>query len=211
VAEFRLHCFPESGGCYKVALMLALSGVEWEGIWVDYFRGVGETRTQEWREKVSVMGEVPVLEHEGRSRSQSGVILTYLSQKLGRFAADDREEELRWILFDNHKFTSYLATWRFLLGWVEKPDPAVVAFFRTRVEGAFKVVEAQLQGRDFLTGDKPCIADISMQGYLHHPQSEWPLEMANYPNVSAWIGRFRAMPGYKPAYELLPGARTPPK
>ncbi|WP_424810590.1 glutathione S-transferase family protein [Roseococcus sp. YIM B11640] len=208
MAEFRLHCFPESGGCYKVALMLALSGADWEGIWVDYFRGGGETRTPEWKKRVSVMGEVPVLESDGRSRTQSGVILTYLSQKLGRFQGADREEELRWILFDNHKFTSYLATWRFLLGWVKDPDPAVVAFFRTRVENAFRVVEAQLEGRDFLLGAEPCIADISLQGYLHYPREEWPLDMSAYPRIEAWIGRFRAMPGYKPAYELLPGART---
>lgn len=210
MAEFGLHCFPESGGCYKVALMLALSGADWEGTWVDYFKGE-ETRTPEWRQRVSVMGEVPVLEDQGRKLTQSGVILSHLSRRLGRFAAADRDEELRWILFDNHKFTSYLATWRFLLGWSENPDPAVVGFFRTRVENAFRVVEAQLADRDFLTGDVPCIADISLQGYLHYPQEEWPLDMAAYPNVSAWIGRFRAMPGYRPAYELLPGPRMPPK
>lgn len=210
MAEFRLHCFPESGGCYKVALMLALCGADWEGIWVDYFKG-GETRTPEWRAKVSVMGEVPVLEHAGRRLTQSGVILTYLSQKFGRFGATDREEELRWILFDNHKFTSYLATWRFLLGWADNPDPAVIAFFRTRVENAFKVVDAQLADRDFLTGEVPCIADISLQGYLHYPQEEWPLDMSLYPNVSDWIERFQSLPGYKPAYELLPGPRTPPR
>ncbi|MDB5412651.1 MAG: glutathione S-transferase [Rubritepida sp.] len=209
MAEYRLHCFPESGGCYKAALMLALSGAQWEGIWVDYFGG--ETRTPEWRAKVSVMGEVPVLEHAGRSRTQSGVILSYLAQQTGRFIAADREEELRWLLFDNHKFTSYLATWRFLPGWTEAPDPAVLAFFRARVENAFKVVEAQLSGRDFLLGGTPCIADVSMQGYLHFPQSEWPLDMTLYPNITAWIGRFKAMDGYRPAYDLLPGPRTPPK
>ena len=32
-----------------------------------------------------------------------------------------------------------------------------------------------------------------------------------YPNIAAWIGRIRALPGWKPAYELLPGPRTPPR
>lgn len=207
MAAFRLHCFPESGGCYKVALMLALCGAEWEGIPVDYYHG--ETRTPEWRACVSVMGEVPVLEHAGRKRTQSGVILTFLSQELGRFAAADREEELRWLFFDNHKFTSYLATWRWLTSFTPHADPAVAAAFRARAEGAFRVVEAQLEGRDFLLGDAPCIADISMQGYLHFPQEEWPLDMAAYPNISAWIARFRAMPGWRAPYDLLPGARFP--
>ncbi|UPY37105.1 glutathione S-transferase [Sediminicoccus sp. KRV36] len=207
MAAFRLHCFPESGGCYKAALMLALCGAAWEGIPVDYYHG--ETRTPEWRARVSVMGEVPVVEHAGRSHTQSGAILTWLSQHFGRFAAEDREEELRWLLFDNHKFTSYLATWRWLVSFTPNPDAAVIAFFRARMENAFRVVEAQLAGRDFLLGNSPCIADISMQGYLHFPQEEWPLDLTPFPNIRAWIARFRAMPGWKPPYELLPGARFP--
>jgi glutathione S-transferase len=85
----------------------------------------------------------------------------------------------------------------------------VVAAFRARAENACRVVEAQLEGRDFLMGAAPCIADISMQGYLHFPQEEWPLDMAAFPNISAWIARFRAMPGWKAPYDLIPGARFP--
>lgn len=209
-----LHCFPESGGCYKAALMLALCGVPWRGVWVDYFAG-GETRTPEWRARVSVMGEVPVLEDGALKLSQSGVILHHLAERTGKFGGaneDERGEILRWILFDNHKFTSYLATWRFLLGWAQAPDPAVVAFFRARVEAAFGVVEKHLADRDFMLGARPTIADISMNGYLHYPESEWPLDLtARYPNIASWIGRMRALPGWKAPYGLLPGPRTPPR
>ena len=64
------------------------------------------------------MGEVPVLEHGGRRLSQSGVILDYLAQTFGKFGwadDDERREILRWLLWDNHKLTSYTATLRFLL------------------------------------------------------------------------------------------------
>ena len=44
---YRLHHCPESGNSYKVALMLALCGQEWEPVWTDFFGG--ETRTPEWR------------------------------------------------------------------------------------------------------------------------------------------------------------------
>ena len=36
MAEYTLHCFAQSGNAYKPALMLALSGAEWEPRFVDF-------------------------------------------------------------------------------------------------------------------------------------------------------------------------------
>jgi len=63
------------------------------------------------------MGEAPVLEFGDYRLTQSGAILTWLADTTGQFAGGDQEaryEVLRWILFDNHKFTSYLASYRFM-------------------------------------------------------------------------------------------------
>ncbi len=59
------------------------------------------------------MGEVPVLVARRRALTQSGVILDYLAEKTGKFGwrnDAERREVLRWLLFDNHKLTSYTAT-----------------------------------------------------------------------------------------------------
>ena len=85
MAEFKLHCFAQSGNSYKAALMLALSGADWEAIPVDFFNG--QTRDPAWREAVNELGEAPVLEHGGKRLSQSGVILIYLSSHFGKFGA----------------------------------------------------------------------------------------------------------------------------
>jgi glutathione S-transferase len=101
MAEYRLYCFAESGNSYKPALMLALSGCDWESRWVDYFNG--ETRGEVYRSTINELGEAPVLEHGGKRLTQSGVILTYLAERTGRFGgrnADERLEVLRWLLFD---------------------------------------------------------------------------------------------------------------
>src|ERR1700741_4332338 len=108
MAEYTLYCFPQSGNCYKAALMLQLCGADWKPRFVDFFNG--ETRTPEYRAKVNEMGEVPVLEHDGGRLAQSGVILDYLASHFGKFGWRDeaeRREILRWILWDNHKLTSY--------------------------------------------------------------------------------------------------------
>ena len=144
--DFRLHCFSQSGNAYKAALMLALSGADWEPIFVDFFNG--ETRRPEWREAVNALGEAPVLEHGDRRLSQSGVIVSYLARHLGKFGAESEQEELeilRWMLFDNHKFTSYFATYRFLYSLAPQPgEPAVMAFLKGRTDGAFAIVDKHL-------------------------------------------------------------------
>src|SRR4029079_6166296 len=122
MAEFNLYCFAQSGNAYKAALMLQLTGADWTPRFVDFFGG--ETRTPAYR-AINVMGEVPVLEHAGERMSQSGVILDYLATVLGKFGARDeaeRRDVLRWILFDNHKLTSYTATYRFMRMFLPNAD-----------------------------------------------------------------------------------------
>ncbi len=75
----------------------------------------GQMRDEAWRAATNVMGEVPVLEVDGSHMSQSGAILTWLAETTGKFAPDheQRFEALRWMLFDNHKFTCSYASHRF--------------------------------------------------------------------------------------------------
>ncbi len=209
MSDYRLHCFAQSGNAYKVALMLELCGLDWEPVLVRYFDGA--TRDTGWRSDVNAMGEVPVLDHAGRRLTQSGVILTYLARRVGRFGPENEDEELeilRWMLFDNHKFTSYFATHRFMLSLAGKPsDPAVLAFMRGRVDGALGVVDSWLTDRPFLVGNRATIADLSLAGYMFYPNAETGYDLsASHPHLHAWRERIAALPGWKPPYDLLPSA-----
>ena len=213
MAEYKLHCFCQSGNSFKAALYLNCAGLDWEPVFTDFMNGA--TRDPKWRETVNEMGEAPVLEFGGRRLSQSGVILTYLSEKTGKFAAaneNDRLEALRWILFDNHKFTGYFATYRFMKSFLPTaPDPNVLAFLKGRFDNALKVVDKHLGQSKFMVGDKPTIADFSLAGYMFFPPEESGYEWAAVaPNLNAWIGRMRALPGWKDPYELMPGQRIKP-
>ena len=208
MSPYRLYCFAESGNSYKAALMLALSGADWEPIWVDYFGG--ETKQPTFRREVSVMGEVPVLVHDGERIAQSGVILDYLAEQTGRFGARDaheRREIWRWILFDNHKFTSYYATLRFMVGIQNAPEGPVTEFLRARVNTAFGIVEQQLSQQPFVTGERPTIADISMVAYLYYPERTG-VDLGAYPRIQAWLQRIAALPGWKGPYDLMPRERA---
>ena len=121
----------------KAALMLNSCGADWEPRWVDFFNG--ETRTEDYKRDVNVMGEVPVLVHGDEKLSQSGVILNYLADVFGKYGARSKQEEreiLRWILFDNHKLTSYTGTYRFLRHFMKTGDTPVTEFLGGRMHGA---------------------------------------------------------------------------
>jgi glutathione S-transferase len=210
MAEYRLHCFAQSGNAYKAALMLNLCGADWEPVFVDFFNGA--TRTPEFRE-LNEMGEVPVLELEGRRLTQSGVILDFLASRFGKFGwadENERREILRWMLWDNHKLTSYIGTLRFLIRFMRTGETPVTGFLRGRVETNLAILDRHLQGRAFTLGSEPTIADISMCGYLYFAD-EFGVDWAGYPNVGAWLERIRALPGWAHPYELMPGHPLPDK
>jgi glutathione S-transferase len=210
----KLHAFCQSGNCYKVALMLDVLGQPWEPVLIDFF--AGETRSAQYRQDVNELGEAPVLDDDVLRLTQSGVILTYLAHKHGRYGGDNeaqQREVLRWLLFDNHKFTSYLATYRFMYSLADAaPDPAVMNFLRTRFETQFNIVDKHLQKSPFVVGDAPTIADFSMCGYLFYPVEETGYDVrAKHPAIGKWLERIQALPGWRGPYETLPGERIAPK
>ncbi|MDQ2080177.1 glutathione S-transferase [Xanthobacteraceae bacterium Astr-EGSB] len=215
MAEYELYCFAQSGNAYRAALMLNLIGADWQPRWVDFFVK-GETRSPEYRANVNEMGEVPVLAHGDRKLSQSGVILTYLAERSGKFRPadeDERLETLRWIIFDNQKINGFLGPYRFLRVFARPAgDPAVLNFLKLRVTSNLAIVDKRLSERPFLLGERPTIADISMVGYLYYPAEEFGFDIAaDYPAIGAWLERIKALPGWKPPYELMPGHPLPPR
>ena len=157
------------------------------------------------------MGEAPVLEHGDLRLSQSAVILDYLVERFGRYGWNDgaeRREILRWLFWDNHKLTSYTATYRFLRTFAPDTDKAVLEEFRKRAEGAWKVLDTQLGRAPYLAGGRLTIADISACAYLFF-EDELGVSWAQYPNIERWLGRIRAEPRWRHPYALLPGHPIP--
>jgi glutathione S-transferase len=211
---YRLHGFCQSGNTFKVAFALRAMHLPWEPVFVDYMHGA--TRDPAWRETVNEMGEAPVLEADGKLLTQSGAILTMLAKKHGMFGGRTDAEQydvLRWLFFDNHKFTSFFATYRYIKSFVPTPpDPTVMGWLKARIDGNFAIVEKHLASRPWIVGDAPTIADMSMSAYLVYPKEEHGWDFAaTHPNIAAWLDRVRAIDGYADPYSVLPGERIAPK
>jgi len=210
--DFTLYCFTESGNAYKAALMLELCGADWEVARVAFF--TGETRRAEFRD-LNVMGEVPVLVHHRDDGdftvTQSGAILTYLARKLEKFGPETEAEEfevMRWLLFDSQKMSGYAGPLRFLRYFMKKGESDEVQYLHGRLMSALKVLDARLEGRDWVAADRPTIADLALCGYLFWPD-QIGIDYDGLPNVTAWLDGIAALPGYKRAEDLMPSGQEP--
>ncbi len=214
---YKLHGFSQSGNAYKVALLLQALRQPWTPVHMPFADFVGGVpRSEAWRHDVNAMGEVPILEVGDRKLTQSAAIMLYLANVHGAYGGEDgdqRQEVMRWLFFDNHKFTSYIASWRVMKSCAPvAPDPSVEKWLRGRIDNAFGIVERHLEKREYVVGSTPTIADMSMCGYLYFPPEESGYDIPKkYPAMARWLERLEQLPGWKPPYQMLPGEPVAPR
>jgi len=203
----KLYCFGESGHSYKAALALQLAEIDWTPIFVDFFNG--ETRSDQYRNQVNEMGEAPVLVDGDIRLTQSGVIQNYLYNKTGKHGGKDEAEKLeilRWILWDNHKLSSFAGNTRFLMNFFPKdkrPQP-VIDFNLARLKSSYGILENALTDKDFLVGNNISHADMTCCAYLYYPEP-FGFERDDWPNIDRWLGNISTIPGWQHPYDLMPG------
>lgn len=202
----KLYCFGESGNAYKCALALQVTQTGWSPVFVDFFNG--EARSPAFL-AINEMGEVPVLVDGDQVLSQSGSILFHLAGKTGQLGGTNeaaRQEVLRWVLWDNHKLSGQAGTCRFLMNFLapEKRPEGVIPFLQGRLKAAYTVLNRHLEGRDWIVGAGPTIADLSCCGYLYYPEP-FGFVRADWPHIDRWLDRIAALPGWKHPYDLMPG------
>ena len=203
----KLYCFGESGHSYKAALALQLAEIDWTPIFVDFFNG--ETRSHQYRNQVNEMGEAPVLVDGDIKLTQSGVIQNYLYNKTGKHGGKDEAEKLeilRWILWDNHKLSSFAGNTRFLMNFFPKdkrPQP-VIDFNLARLKSSYGILENALTDKDFLVGNNISHADMTCCAYLYYPEP-FGFERDDWPNIDRWLGNISTIPGWQHPYDLMPG------
>lgn len=107
------------------------------------------------------------------------------------------------MFFDNHKFTSYIATLRYMIALAKTGETPVTEFLRGRVLSSLKLVNGHLTQNDFMIGKRATIADLSMCGYLYYGD-ELPFSLSEYPKVENWLDRIKNLSGWKHPYDLMP-------
>lgn len=190
----RLHRFLLSGHAHRAELFLSLLGLPYETVEVDLVR-----RAQKRPEflALNLFGKVPVIEADGEVIADSHAILVYLALRHDATQRWLPREPLaaaqvqRWLAVSAGPLVNGAASarWTALTG---KPVPQATLDTATEL---LQQMEQHLQGRDWLVGGHPTIADIALYSYTAHvPEGGVPLEP--YPAVCAWLARIEALPGF---------------
>ena len=197
-----LHEFAQSGNCYKVRLTAALLGLALDRREYDILRG--ETRTAAFRTGISANGRIPVLQVGRRMIPESNAACFYLADGSKLIPEDrlDRADMLRWMFFEQYHHEPNIATLRFWIAFVgeralSETQRAQLPAKRAAGEAALTLMEEHLAGRRFFVGEQATLADVALYAYTHVAEAGG-FRLADYPNVSAWLGRVVDLPGYVP-------------
>jgi glutathione S-transferase len=198
-----LYGHEASGHSYKVALALALTGLEYDFRWVDVHAPRSERRAD--FQAVSRFGEIPVLIHDGRTLAQSNAILLHLMEHygfLGGETAEGRDESRQWLFWEANRIGFSLSNIRSMLCEEPSYDPAALEWLRKRFEQDVERLEVELSRKAFLLGTSVSVADVSCSAYLFFAK-EAGIDPSTWPNISRWLERLMALPGYRPPTDLM--------
>lgn len=197
--RMRLHDYAPSANCLKVRILLGLLDRPYERVATDIFGG--DTLTDAFG-ALNPLRETPVLElDDGTVIAQSNAILWHLAEGTP-YLPDDavaRAHVLQWMFVEQELIMGGTGGARFRL-ITGRPGGAERV---PRARAGLRVLDDHLGGRAWVVGDAPTIADVSLYAYAQLAPDAG-LDLAEYPNVSAWIGRVRALPRFRDDLEPYP-------
>lgn len=197
--KLKIYGDSRSGNCYKIQLLCAEMGIDYDWEEVDIL--AGDTRTPQFLE-MNANGRIPLLAlPDGRYLPESNAILYYLADGSDFFAGDayTRAEIMQWLFFEQYSHEPYIATSRFIIKYLGTPENKQAVLQEKKAGGlaALGIMEQQLTDQTFFTGEYFNIADIALFAYTHVAE-EGGFELAGYPNVRAWIERIEKRPNFVP-------------
>jgi glutathione S-transferase len=186
-----------SGNCYKVRLLLAHLGLEYETRDVDV---VDRSDRPEVLGGLNPALRVPTLVlDDGRPLAESNAILWYFGDGTQYVPDDpyDRAQVLQWLFFEQYSHEPNIAVARFWKSYSGAP----ARFDRQRERlltggyAALDAMEKHLDGRDFFVADGYSIADIALYAYTHVAH-EGEFDLQPYPAIRAWLQRVAEQPDH---------------
>jgi glutathione S-transferase len=203
MSKMTLYGIWLSGPTYKAGLALSLMGLPFAYKHVDLRAGAHK---QPDYLAINRFGQVPALLDGELKLCQSGSILLYLADKVGRMGGKTAEEKARvreWLFWEFDRLAPNIYRPRAIKRGFFKADDNVYQLYVEQAADALKVLDAALSNKHFLVGDDPTVADVAVYGDVAYAE-EGAIDLAPYANIKAWMRRVEALPGFKKYEDVLP-------
>tara|TARA_B100000287_G_scaffold331502_1_gene316370 strand:+ start:483 stop:1082 length:600 start_codon:yes stop_codon:yes gene_type:complete len=193
----RIYGDLRSGNCYKVRLVCAMLGFDYEWVPIDILSR--ETRTEHFR-GINPNEKIPALElPDGRCLWESNAIINYLARDSELLPKDayDLAKVQQWQFFEQYSHEPNIAVARFIAVYLGRPQDKEAEYQSKQTGGhrALSVMNEELQRRKYFVGEAMTTADISLYAYTHVAE-EGGFDLSSYPAVTAWLERVSRQPGH---------------
>lgn len=194
-APIKLYRNPKSGHCHRAELMMSFLGRDYETVDLDMANSAHKAPDYL---KISPFGQVPAIDDNGVTLSDSNAILAYLADKYGDTAkwmgrgAEEKAEIQRWLSLAAGEIASGPAAARLVTVFGAKLDHEAA---KAKAHAFFTVMNTLLDGKHFLVGDRLTIADVAGYSYIAHAP-EGGVSLDSYPHIQAWLKRIEAQPNF---------------
>ncbi|WP_251977149.1 glutathione S-transferase [Salinicola avicenniae] len=190
-----LYRHPKSGHCHRVELMLALLDIPYTTVDLDMANGAHQTSAYR---RISPLAQVPAIDDNGLTLVDSNAILVYLVERY-----DDPASWIGSVPVEKARIQRWLSIAAGELAHGPCAARLVTVFGASLDHEAAKadahrllvMMEAHLDGREWLASDHATLADIAGYSYIAHAP-EGGVSLAPYPQVRGWLARIEALPRF---------------
>lgn len=197
----QLYDYVLSGSAYKARLFMALLGLDYQSISIDFHPG-GEHKKPDFLQ-INPAGTLPVLVDSDLTLCDTQAILAYLAHKFDTtnqwYPTNDPVATgriLQWLAFAGRLTdTAGAARLHDMLGRSLDIDAARKGAHKAMRELEAHLTEQGFRGHAFLIGSKPTIADIACFPYTALAP-DGGIEHDDYPAIRKWLIAIRRLPGF---------------
>lgn len=192
----KLFYFPLSGHAHRARLFISLASIDAEVVELDL--AAGEHQKPAFL-ALNPFGQVPVLEDDAVVIADSTAILVYLAKKYAGKSwlpedAVGAARVQRWLSVASGEVAYGPCAARLITVFGASFNAEEVIARAHRILG---LIDAELEGEKWIAADHPTIADVALYSYIARCP-EGNVDRFRYSNVTAWLKRVEALPGFHP-------------
>ena len=215
IPPLDLYYWPTPNG-WKITIMLAECGLPYRLIPVDITRG---EQFQPGFLAISPNNRMPALVDreplgggdEPIAIFESGAILQYLAEKVGRFCPPDvrgRYEVNQWLFWQMGGLGPMAGQCHHFRTYAPEQIPYAIERYTKEVFRLYGVMDRRLANSRYIAGDSYSIADMAIFPWLRSWKNQG-IDWNDHPHLKGWFDEIAARPAVQRGVEVLADLRKP--